>query len=181
MSVADLAPAARLLAWLMLREPDAALLRELGSPEIAAALAAAGVELPSTDALEEVHAEFFAVLLHPERSAPPIASLWLDGQYEGDTAVAVRALASESGLDFDPEVAGGAPVDHLGSLLLLWSESAEAAPEVATRLAADYLGWVDAALHEARGRPGFYGSLSRAVCAMVAEIRGAAVEHGPSR
>ena len=50
-----------------------------------------------------------------------VQSLWTEGSYEGDSAVAVSKLAQAARFDFDRGSAHGAPKDHLGSILLLWA------------------------------------------------------------
>ncbi|MEM7204173.1 MAG: molecular chaperone TorD family protein [Planctomycetota bacterium] len=162
----ELIAAARLVARLLLRELDAPTLQELRDPPIAAALAGVGIALPSDDELEALQAEFVDLFLHPARGAPPIASLWVDGQYEGDRAVALRSVATALGFELDPVGAGGAPADHLGCLLLLWCEAAIHDPTGADHFARAHLDWVPRALAAINGDPGFYGSVGRAATAL---------------
>ena len=173
-SVVEMVPTARLFARLLLRELDAATLAELRAPEVAAALAEVGIELPDDGALESLQAEYFERLLHPKDSAPPIASLWMDGQYQGDSAVMLRRIAEASGWEYQPAAADGAPMDHLGSILLLWCECTETAPDLANLIAFQHLTWVDRALADTSARDGFYAQVCRATAALVAELREAA-------
>lgn len=168
---AALEAAARLFAELLLCEVDAARLAELRQPEVATALAAVGVDVTGDVDLDELAAEYFETFVNPNKGAPPVASLWTSGEYEADAARALRELAKAAALDFDRDAARGAPVDHLGSILLLWCSARERAPEVADRIARDHLAWVDRALAPVRGRAGFYGAVTSATAACVEAIR----------
>lgn len=169
-ATANLIPTVRLFARLLLRELDAGLLAELEQPEVAAALDQVGIALPATGDLEDLRATYVELFLHPRRGAPPIASLWADGKYEGDSAIALRRLAAAADCEFDRDVAGGAPVDHLGCVLLLWCACAETAPDLANLIASEHLTWVHRALELPSAYPGFYGQLSRATATLVATL-----------
>ena len=132
---------ARLFGQLLLHELSADDLERLREPEVLEALAAVGVDVPPADTpLDELAAEFFDTLLRPEHG-PPVQSLWSGGSYEGDSAAMIRKLAEAAALDFNKSAARGAPLDHIGSILLLWAEARERAPEVAERLQEDHLAW----------------------------------------
>jgi len=173
--VAALAHAARLFGDLLLFELDADGLARLQAPELRAALEGLGVEVPGFDAttpegarsLEELAAAFYAALLSPTGGAPPIASLWLEGRYEGEAAARVADLAALAGIDFDGVAARSAPIDHLGSILILWAEAAGRAPEVADVLASDHLAWAGRPLARIAAGDGFYASLAAATRELV--------------
>lgn len=167
--VRALAPAARLLARLLLKELDAATLAELARPELAAALAELGLALPAETELAELGAEYCAAFLHPNDALPPIRSLWSEGRYDGDAAQAVRALARASGRVLAAG-ARGAPPDHLGCLLALWADLAEEEPEFAAQLAREHLAFAPRALAHLARRTGFYGALAAATGALVGLI-----------
>lgn len=174
MTGAELVPAVRLFARLLRREPDAELLAELRAPEVTATLGALGVALPEDAELEEVCAQYVELLLHPRRGAPPVASLWVDGRYEGDTAIALRKVAEAAGCTFDTTAASGVPADHLGCILDLWCTCATDHPDLANLIAHDYLAWVDRALGAAGAADGFYGQVARATLGLVRELRASA-------
>lgn len=173
--VAALAHAARLFGDLLLFELDADGLARLQAPELRAALEGLGVEVPTIEvataggarALEELAAAFYTALLSPTGGAPPIASLWLEGRYEGEAAARVADLAALAGIDFDSVAARSAPIDHLGSILILWAEAAARAPEVADVLAADHLAWAERPLTRIAAGEGFYPSLAAAALELV--------------
>lgn len=173
--VAALAHAARLFGDLLLFELDADGLAKLQAPELREALEGLGVEVPGIDAatpegaraLEELAAAFYAALLSPTGGAPPIASLWLEGRYEGEAAARVADLAALAGIDYDPGAARSAPIDHLGSILILWAEAAGRAPEVADVLASDHLAWAERPLTRMAAGDGFYASLAAATRELV--------------
>lgn len=168
--IAALAHAARLFGDLLLFELDAGGLARLQAPELRAALEGLGVEVPTIDvatpeaarALEELAAAFYAALLAPTGGAPPIASLWLEGRYQGEAAARVADLAALAGIDFDGGAARSAPIDHLGCILLLWAEASARAPDIADVLASDHLAWADRPLARIAAGEGFYASLAAA-------------------
>ena len=116
--------------------------------------------------LDELAAEFFAAFVQPADSAPPVQSLWMQGTYEGRSAGVVRELARAAGVEFDRTAARGAPVDHLGAILLLWCEARELRPEVADRLEAEHMEWALRPLAHVARQGGFYGG----VCAAAGEF-----------
>lgn len=172
--LATLQALAELLGRLLLREVEAADLERLRAPELAAALAELGVELPEPEAerawLEERGADYHELFLSPE-AGPLVQSLWTQGRYEGDAAARVRQLAELAAVDFQREAARGAPVDHLGALLLLWAATAERAPAVAEELTREHLAWSRPALARVRSRGGFYGAVAGAAAALVELLR----------
>jgi TorA maturation chaperone TorD len=173
--VAALAGAARLFGELLLFELDADRLASLQTPELRAALEGLGVEVPIIDpttpegarALDELAAAFYAALLSPTGGAPPIASLWLEGRYEGEAAARITDLAALASIDFDGGAARAAPIDHLGSILLLWAEAANRAPAIADVLASEHLAWAERPLARIAAGEGFYASLAAAAYELV--------------
>lgn len=171
---AALAATARLLGRLLIRELDEATLAELRQPEVAAALAAAGITVPAGEAsavVDALAADYYQRFITPERRPPLIQSLWADGQYESETTAAVRAYAEQAGLAFERAIARGAPPDHLGAELTLWAEIAEPWPDGAARFVQDHLRWAVAPLRAQADEvvgdgSAFYGE----VCAAAAEL-----------
>ncbi|MEL6428210.1 MAG: molecular chaperone TorD family protein [Planctomycetota bacterium] len=161
----------------MLVELDEARLARLAEPDVAAALAAVGVEVPdpaSAD-LDELAAEFHGAFLQPTSGgAPPVASLWTEGRFEGDAAARVRELAKSAAVDFDGVEARGAPIDHVGSLLHLWAATVERAPWVAEELAGVHIAAVAPALERVASTPDFYGQVAQAVLGLRVALEGAA-------
>lgn len=170
-----LAGAARFFGDLLLVELDGERLRAIQGPEAAALLEPFGLKAPGGEGeavLDELAAEFHGALLRPDRGgAPPIASLWTEGRYEGELAGRLRVLAESAVLELDRSLTRGAPVDHLGSILHLWAASLERAPWVADEIAERHLGWTDPCLAQIAGSGGFYGDVARVTGALVAEIR----------
>lgn len=162
---------ARLFGELLLRELDVATLERLREPATAQAFASLGVELPEPSELDRVAAEYCDAFLQPQHHPPPIESLWIDGSYEGDTTLAVRALSEAAGLELDRDAARGAPPDHAGSLLLLWAATQEMAPPIAERLVADHFEWIERAMLRVTQLGGFYGQVGGAVGELVKELR----------
>ena len=170
----DLAAVARLFGRLLLRELDEPLRATLVEEPLAGALSACGLDvgrLHGAD-LDGLAAEYLERFVRPATGGPLVQSLWTQGTYEGDAAVAARKLAEAAALDFDKEAARGAPVDHLGSLLLLWATSLERQPEVARRIEEEHLAWAVAPLERLAGEDGFYGSLAGAVANLVRSLAG---------
>jgi TorA maturation chaperone TorD len=167
--LAALAPATRLLGRLLVRELDAATLADLQAPATAAALRELGIPVPDAAELEPLAARYCALFLHPAGGLPPVQSLWLEGQYDGKAAGAVRALAAASGWQLAAG-ARGAPPDHLGCILMLWAELVPERPELAARLRADHMAWAEGALRDASRTDGFYGALARATTLLVQAI-----------
>jgi TorA maturation chaperone TorD len=165
-----LAPAARLLGRLLVRELDAATVAELAQPEIAAALAELGIALPTPDQLDALAHEYFTLLLHPTEGRPPVQSLWLQDRYDGDAAASVRTIARAAARELAPG-ARSAPPDHLGCVLLLWAELVDERPELAAHLARDHFAWSERALHALAETPTFYGAVARGAIAFVRAVR----------
>lgn len=174
-----LAGAARLFGDLLLVELDDARLDALADPARAELLAELGVDVPEgrgTEAVDELAADYHAAFLRPEGGgAPPIASLWTEGRFEGDIARRVRALGESAALEFGEEAARGAPRDHLGVLLHLWAASIERAPWVADEIAEQHLNWADAPLRKVTDGGGFYGQVAAATLSLLGELRGTRV------
>ncbi len=175
MSAAELpalAASARLLGFLLQCELSPGVVRTLAG--VREALAELGMMLPEpTDeaALEELAAAYFAAFVDPERGPPPVQSVVSGGGYEGPPAAAIRALATQLGLDRDTAAARGAPPDHLGSELELWAEIAERMPAQAPAFAAAHLAWARPWLRRAAGE-GFYGRLCAATLGLVEAVCG---------
>lgn len=169
----DLCAAGRLFGRLLVRELDAATLTELQAPEIAAALAALGIDLPTEQQLAELGHRYFDLFLHPEGSLPPVQSLWRDGQYDGDPAVGVRKIAEAANRELGRGARSAAP-DHLGCILLLWAELHDERPELAELLTTHHMAWAELALQHAAQDQGFYGHIARTTAKLLAEIRSSA-------
>ncbi|MHC4937140.1 MAG: molecular chaperone TorD family protein [Planctomycetota bacterium] len=159
-----LPPVARLLGWLLLRELDAATLASLETlrPE----LEAIGLSPPETDDLEELAAQYYAAFLDPAAGVPLVQSLHEGDGYEGEAARSVRAIAEAAGLELDTEQPRGAPQDHLGLELLLWSELAERDGAAAGEFARRHLSWAVAVLARRDGA-GFYDRLGSITAAFI--------------
>lgn len=166
---AELAPVARLLGRLLVRELDLETVLELQQPELAEALGEIGVRRPDRGDLEALAIEYFERFLHPAAGSPPVQSLWQGGQYDGEPAVAVRAIAAAAACELGPG-ARGAAEDHLGCILLLWAELVEARPELALRLQRDHLAWAVRALAPVQAAGGFYGAVAAATVAFVGTL-----------
>lgn len=166
----DLAAAARLFGRLLVRELDAATLRELQQSDIREALGSLAIELPAEDQVRELGNRYFDLFLHPEGSLPPVQSLWRDGQYDGDPAVGMRKIADAANLELATGARSAAP-DHLGCILLLWAELCDDRPELAELLTTHHMAWADLALQHAAKDDGFYGAIARATIALVHELR----------
>jgi len=160
---AELATTGALLGLLWLREVDAELLDSIATPELRAELATLGLELPASGdvaALDEFAAAYFAAIIHPEDRPPPVHSLIVEGKFEGVASKGIRQIADALGADFDRTASRGAPVDHLGAELTLWSELEERSPASAPAFAQEFLGWAPAWCRQhAPNIPGFYGRL----------------------
>lgn len=172
---------ADLCGRLLLREADSADLELLRRPEMEAAFAELGVDVPRgapEAVLERLARQYFDSFLGPRAGHPPVASLWRVRQAGGDSVAAARRAAAAAGLEFDRAIARGAPVDHLGHLLLLWARADEAAPEAAELLRREHLAWgIDALQSRALAADaGFYPSVARATIAVLARLTGSSGE-----
>ncbi len=169
----ELRAVADFLGRLLLREVDAAEISRLGRPELAPSLDGLGIELPAQEEqdawIEERAADFHELFLRPE-TGPLVQSLWTEGRYEGDSAVRVRQLAEAADATFDSAAARGAAIDHLGSLLLLWSATDGRAQPVADELVAHHLTWSLTPLGHVSSKGGFYGAIARATVQLVATL-----------
>jgi len=163
---ASLAPVARLLGRLLVRELDAETLAEWRDPGVAAGLASIGIELPEESRLVDLEAEWFAAFLHPARHLPPVQSLWESGQYDGDAKLAVEGIARAAGLELS-DGARGAPPDQLGCLLLLWADLSERDPALAGLLCRAHISWVPRALEPVARDGGFYAAVASAAIELV--------------
>ncbi len=173
----SLAGAARLFGDLLLRELNRETLLALQAPEPTELLRSVGVEVPMDvdppdEFFDELAAEYHSALLAPTGGgAPPVASLWIEGRFEGQIVSRLRELAESAALDYGYEAARGAPVDHLGVLFHLWAACVERAPWVSEELARDHLGWTDAPLRQMQKKGGFYGSVGAATAELVRVLR----------
>jgi TorA maturation chaperone TorD len=174
---ASLRALADLCGRLLLREANAADLELLRRPDVEAAFSALGVDVPhgATEiVLERLAGEYFQAFARPEAGAPPVASHWRERQAGGDSAAAARRAAMAAGLEFDRAVVRGAPVDHLGHLMVLWARADESAPEVAELLRREHLAWgIDALQGRAfDADASFYSDLARATISVLAQLTG---------
>jgi TorA maturation chaperone TorD len=98
---------------------------------------------------------------------PLVQSVHVGGGLESPTAHAVRGIAEAAGLALDRDVTRAAAPDHLGVILCLWAELAEAWPKGAAQLAREHLAWARAPLATLAARGGFYGRLARTTSAAI--------------
>lgn len=165
---------ARFFGRTLLAELDRSRLEELHVPEVKQALETLGVEVPplTDESLECLGAQYFEVFLQPRSSSPPVQSLWVEGKYEGEAAISIRRLAKVANLKYQKELARGAPVDHLGCILILWAESFCRAPAVARILEQQHLAWATPFLIQtAQLHSGFYGQVARALANFLEELQ----------
>jgi len=167
----NLVRALSLFADLLLHELDAETLVRLQQPELRAALGDLGIEVPEESELESLASQYFECFLHPERGAPPIASLWIHGQYEGEVTAQIRKIAEAEGCTLDSAASAGAPIDHLGCLLLLWVHCMQHDETLADLIAEEYLTWVPRALRQVATQAGFYGQLASALLELVSLVQ----------
>lgn len=176
--VAALAHAARLFSDLLLHELDATRLASLQAPELCAALAQLGIDVPPSDpstaagraALDGLAAAFDAALLSPTCGAPPLASRWHAGRDDGEVAARLSDLAALADCDLDALAPGSAPPDHVGCVLLLWAEAAERAPAIADVVALEHLAWAERPLARIAAGEGFYAAVAAAALELVATL-----------
>ena len=163
--------AARLLGRLLVRELDGATLDELSAPEVAPLVESIGIPLPAASELDELAHQWLAAFLHPQGGSPPVHSLYRDGGYQGDPAAAVRRIGEAAGLEIAPG-ARNAPVDHIGCILLLWSETALDRPELADILVQEHLDWATHALSPTAGgaADSFYPCVARTTLAFIRQL-----------
>lgn len=154
---------AELLGSVLLRELEPADLANMRAAGLASSLSACGIELPIPEFeaswLEERAAEYHDLFLRPE-TGPLVQSLWTQGRYEGDATVRVRELAELAAVEYQSEPARGAAVDHLGSLLLLWSACDARSPAVAEEIVREHLDWAFPPLKRLEGSEDFYGVIA---------------------
>ncbi|HGY92129.1 MAG TPA: hypothetical protein ENK43_13245 [Planctomycetes bacterium] len=163
---------ARLFAAFLLEEVTPARIRKLEDDGAATMLREMGLELPAPDdegALEELAAEFFGAFVSPEGFPPPVQSLFSGGVYESAPAASMRAIADAAGLAHDSGAARGAPVDHLGCQLLLWSELIARDPAAAQAFAERHLVWARPLLARLPSDT-FYGRLAEVVTEFIRSI-----------
>ena len=163
---------AELFGRLLLIEVDGDMIRELERTGALAELRALGLSLPAADddqAREELAADHYEALVRPTEEPPPIQSLVEEGVYEGRAAAGMRAVARAAGLDFDADAARGAPVDHLGVQLLLWSELAGRDAAAAAEFARRHLAWAPPHLRRTEA-DGFHAHLKHRTADLIQEI-----------
>ncbi|MFT7620130.1 MAG: TorA maturation chaperone TorD [Planctomycetota bacterium] len=161
--ISQLREMGRLLSHLYLREVTAGFIEELDAIGANETLRDLGISLPDgrdAQSIERLATEYFETLVAPKDLPPPIQSIVIGGTYEGDAARSMREIAKAVGVTFDPKVAGGAPVDHLGSQLALWSDLMAENHEVATEFAVRHLVWAKPLLRHQAGES-FYGNLAQ--------------------
>ena len=168
--IENFAETAHLFGWLLVRELDTPLLVRLHRKPVSDAFAAIGIQVPHED-LDHLHAEYYACFLAPQDSVPLVQSLWEGGSYDGPATARLRKLGEGLGLKLDSGVCRGAPVDHLGSILQLWSRLAANWPEHAADLARHHLSWAQAPLAKVAGRSSFYGQLALATGDLIDQIQ----------
>lgn len=165
-----LAAVARELGDLLLVEVDGQRLARLQG--LRGALADVGVEVPGSEVdLDELAADYNEAFVRPTGGgAPPVASLWIEGRFEGRAAARMRELGESAALTLDRGAARDAPIDHLGCILHLWAAGVTRAPWVARELGERWLTWVDAPLRRVEARGGFYAGVAGAVRALCVEL-----------
>ena len=163
---------ARLFGRLLLFEIDERMRSELTQPEVAAALLELGVDtdvLNGAD-LDALACEYLEIFVQPEEGGPLVQSLWTEGSYEGEAAVAIRKLAEVGAVEFDRDAARGASHDHLGSILWLWAELRLETPELAQHLVQQHLTWAGTPLRRIAEGEGFYAKLADAVLRFLRDL-----------
>ena len=161
----SLTAVADLFASLLLREIDAALVTSLTGSGAREQLAGMGLVVPEADdgeALDRLAAEYFESFVKPLEGAPPIQSLAEGDAFEGPPADAMRAIAEAVGVTYDAAAARGAPVDHLGSQLAMWSAILRRDSRAADEFRDRHLRWAVPHLRR-RGEDSFYGRLAAVV------------------
>lgn len=162
---------AKLLGRLLICEIDRALAAELTAPEVGDSLQVLGIDvsLLAPENLDELAADYFDAMVNPDRHPPLVQSLCQDGRYESAAAASVREIAASAGVELDQDLARGAPPDHLGVQLLLWSELVERSSS-AGEFAERHLVWALRPLEPIAASDGFYGSLAAVVIRFIGVI-----------
>ena len=158
----NLRASAELLSTLLLREVEPTLILELEESGARDQLQRMGLVIPEANdhaAHEGLAAEYFESFVKPIEMAPLIQSLVEDGAFEGRAARSMREIATSAGLEFDPKAARGAPADHLGSQIAMWTAIDRRDPATAREFASRHLSWALPEL-ERRRDDSFYGRLS---------------------
>ncbi len=168
----QLQAAARLLSHLLLYEIDSNLIAELEQSGANEVLKEMGIPLPALtdkEAVDNLSVEYFERFVNPAVGAPPIQSLAEEGKYAGKASESMEKIAIAAGLTFASDRTRGAPMDHLGSQLAMWSELNERDPAAAKDFCRRHLVWATRTL-EIGSPQGFYGQLSRTVCEFIKAI-----------
>jgi len=168
-SINALGAVSTLLGHLLLKECDAELVAEFERRGLRPQMAALDLELPAAgdgEALEDLAAEYFQTFLNPSDGFPLVQSLVEEGYYDGAAWQGLRETAKAAGVDYDVGAASGAPMDHLGSELLLWAELAGRDIEAANEFRSRHLLWALAPLQDIPAE-GFYGALAACVCQFI--------------
>jgi hypothetical protein len=105
---------ARLFGHLLLYELNAEMLTELSRGETRDALQELGIRVPAGAREDALAAEYFDCFVHPEAGAPPVASLWIDGDYGGSCRRDIERWAESVGFSFEPQSELAPVPDHLG-------------------------------------------------------------------
>lgn len=165
---------ADLFGRILIREMDQTLLETLQQPEFCTAFAEIGIEFPHTHSidqlLESLSTDYCAHFLVGSEPIPLVQSVWEGGAYDSESVQALRALADEAGLKFEKEHARSAPIDHLGSILMLWSKVAEDWPDAQEYLKKRHLEWAKAPLRQLAQREGFYPQVASATYDLIEQI-----------
>ena len=161
---------AQLIGRLLVNELDSKTRAALQQPDTAEALLAAGLDVSSIPPQDELDAQFLDTFLIPKQGGPLVQSLWAEGNYEGQSAVAIRKLAEAAGAEFNKSAARGAAHDHLGCILLLWAEVKESMPEIAQQIAAEHLEWSLEPLDRISKSTGFYPDLAGITAAFIRTV-----------
>lgn len=172
----DLIPTVRLFGRLFLREVDAPLLQTLQQPDIVAGMKDLGVEIPAdpdtATLLEQLSTEYCDSFLIGPHQIPLVQSIHEHSTYEARSSQALRELAAEADLELDDDLARNVPVDHLGSILLLWAELVEDGwTEGHQHITEHHLNWAVPPLQQLSQRDGFYPELAQATLLLVHEIQ----------
>ncbi len=161
-----------LFSRLLLHELDSRLILELERIGAKGLLAEMGLDLPLADdsnAINELAVQYFEVFVNPSMVGPPIQSLAEEGKYLGQAAKGIEEIAKAAALSFDPDTVRGAPVDHLGSELFMWSELATRDSIAAQEFAHRHLTWAHAHLKPQQGSK-FYSTLAKLVREFIALV-----------
>jgi TorA maturation chaperone TorD len=110
-----------LLARLWIQELDTELLEALRNGGLGRAYHAAGGIPPATpdasQTLDDLQIDYCRLFIGPQGHHPPVQSIWQEGRFEGNAAVALGRIVD--GLDIDTPCDASLPHDHIGNILAL--------------------------------------------------------------